>query len=117
MRNRVHTVKLIVPAVLAALLLHSCCKHNKPVEEEKTRIVMGQPSVSNATKAAINSLTALQASGLDFGVFGYKTRPVDQSFEISTPLFHISSSPTGRIWEAVPRRMAPHGYRPQMSTV
>ena len=106
MRNRVHTVKLIVPAVLAALLLHSCCKHNKPVEEEKTRIVMGQPSVSNATKAAINSLTALQASGLDFGVFGYKTRPVDQSFEIyrlfnNTPVTYDDQN---TLWTYTPTR-------------
>ena len=106
MRNRVQTVKLIVPAVLAALLLHSCCKHNKPVEEEKTRIVMGQPSVSNATKAAINSLTALQASGLDFGVFGYKTRPVDQSFEIfrlfnNTPVTYDDQN---TLWTYTPTR-------------
>ena len=106
MRNRVQTVKLIVPAVLAALLLHSCCKHNKPVEEEKTRIVMGQPSVSNATKAAINSLTALQESGLDFGVFGYKTRQVDQSFEIfrlfnNTPVTYDDQN---TIWTYTPTR-------------
>ena len=106
MRNRVHTVKLIVPAVLAALLLHSCCKHNKPVEEEKTRIVMGQPSVSNATKAAINSLTALQESGLDFGVFGYKTRPVDQSFEINR-LFNntpVTYDDQNTLWTYTPTR-------------
>ena len=83
MRNRVQTVKLIVPAMLAALLLHSCCKHDKPVVEEKTQIIMGTPSVSNAsTKSVIDSLQDLLQSGLDFGVYGYKTRPVDQSNDI-----------------------------------
>ncbi len=107
MRNRVQTVKLIVPAMLAALLLHSCCKHDKPVVEEKTQIIMGTPSVSNAsTKAVVDSLADLLQSGLDFGVYGYKTRPVDQSNEF-TRLFNntpVSYDSQNAIWSYTPIR-------------
>lgn len=107
MRNRVQTVKLIVPAMLAALLLHSCCKHDKPAVEEKTRIVMGAPLVSkSSSKAAVNSLADLEDSGQDFGVFGYKTVPAGQAFDFyrlfnNTPVTYDSQN---TIWSYTPTR-------------
>jgi hypothetical protein len=92
--------------MLAALLLHSCCKHDKPVVEEKTQIVMGTPSVSTSTKAVVDSLADLLQSGLDFGVYGYKTRPVDQTNEY-TRLFNntpVSYDSQNAIWSYVPIR-------------
>ena len=104
MLKRVQIIKLIVPAMLAVLTMYSCCKHDK-VAVEKDLIVMGASSVSS-TKGAISSLNDLKSSNQDFGVFGYKTRPVDQSYDIyrlfnNTPVQYDSDE---ALWSYSPLR-------------
>lgn len=54
------------------MLSFGSCHKDKITVKQQTQIVMGSPVIDN-TKATINSLENLQNSGLEFGVYGYKT--------------------------------------------
>ena len=104
MRNSIQTFRFILPAVLAAFLLHSCGKSDKP-EDDSLRIILGASSVKD-TKAAIGSLDDLKNSHQGFGVFGYKTRTANQTFTF-TRLFDNTSveyDSDDQIWTYSPTR-------------
>ena len=59
--------KVTLAIAMAALVLLAGCKKDKETVVEKNKIVMGAPTISG-TKAAINSLNDLKASGLEIDV-------------------------------------------------
>lgn len=92
--------------LLVLLTAVSCCKKGKEtITEERAVIVLGNPSISG-TKAAIDHLDDLKASNLQIGVYGYKTQPVDQTFNFyrlfnNTP---VTYSQNDEIWSYTPTR-------------
>ena len=69
------------------MLSFGSCHKDKITAKQQTQIVMGSPVIDN-TKATINSLENLQNSGLEFGVYGYKTR--ETAHENAQPTFDFT---------------------------
>jgi len=92
--------------LLVLLTAASCCKKGKEtIAEEKSVIVLGTPSVTD-TKAAIDSLGDLKQSGLEIGVYGYKTQPINQTLNFfrlfnNTPVTYNAGN---NIWSYNPTR-------------
>ena len=92
--------------LLVILTAVSCCKKDKEtIAVEKSVIVLGTPSI-NGTKAAINQLSDLTNSGLEIGVYGYKTYSADQTTNYyrlfnNTP---VAYNPNSEKWSYNPTR-------------
>ena len=78
-------MKQVTPiiSILILMLSFGSCHKDKITVKQQTQIVMGSPVIDN-TKATINSLENLQNSGLEFGVYGYKTRETTHDNNPST---------------------------------
>lgn len=78
-------MKQVTPiiSILILILSFGSCHKDKITVKQQTQIVMGSPVIDN-TKATINSLENLQNSGLEFGVYGYKTRETTHDNNPST---------------------------------